>query len=66
MRQSSSNIDQGEQLTLRGKKIENKFHYCEKADCEWRYSSALGDYFKADELPSSLPKSGLPPLSSRE
>ena len=65
MRYAASNFDQSEQIILRGKKIENKFYYCGEGTCDWRYSSDLGDYFKAEELPSSKPKSGLPPLTSR-
>jgi hypothetical protein len=65
MRYSTMNIEQGRRLTLRGKQIENKFHYCRDDRCTWRYSSDLGDYFKADELPASQPTSGLPPLSRR-
>lgn len=43
MRYSASNIDQSEQLIIRGKKVENKFHYCTEVGCEWRYSTDLGD-----------------------
>jgi hypothetical protein len=62
---ATSNRDQITKLTFRGKEIENKFHYCETDGCLWRFSSDLGDYFRADELPTSQPKSGLPPLSQR-
>jgi len=65
MRYATENRDQGEKLTLRGKEVQNKFHYCGTEWCTWRYSSDLGDYFKADELPVSRPKNGLPPLSRK-
>jgi hypothetical protein len=53
MRYATSNRDQNTKLTFRGKEIENKFHYCGVEGCKWRFSSDLGDYFKADELPAS-------------
>lgn len=65
MRYAASNRDQSEKLTLRGKQIHSNFHYCGEEGCKWRYSFDLGDYFRADELPASQPKSGLPPLSRR-
>jgi hypothetical protein len=58
MRYPSSNRDQNEQFTLRGKKIPNKFHFCAAQDCKWRFSSELSDYFEADELPQSHPGGG--------
>lgn len=65
MRYSASNFDQSEKLTLRGKQISSKFHYCGAEGCDWRYSSDLEDYFDAKELPSSYPKRLQSPLSGR-
>jgi hypothetical protein len=50
----TTNIDQNEKLILHGKEIRNMFHYCR--ECNWRYSSDLGEYFEATELPVSRPK----------
>jgi hypothetical protein len=65
MKFPASNIDQSTKVTLPGKEIENKFYYCADEKCMWRYSSELGDYFGADELPATHEKNG-PPLSSRK
>jgi len=50
----TTNIDQHEKLIVRGKEIRNMFHYCR--ECNWRYSSDLGEYLEATELPASRPK----------
>jgi hypothetical protein len=50
----TSNIDQSEKLILHGKEIQNMFYYCR--ECNWRYSSDLGEFFEATELPASPPK----------
>ena len=49
---SSTNVNpwNGETIIVRGKAVPNKFHYCRTEDCNWRYSTELGEYFKATEI----------------
>jgi hypothetical protein len=51
MQFSTKNIDQGEIVILLGKVVRNQFYYCSR--CDYRYSSDLGGYFDAKDLPSS-------------
>jgi hypothetical protein len=48
-----TSIDLGDKVILRGKEVQNQFHYCTK-DCLWRYSPELKEYFRATEFPASL------------
>lgn len=53
-----TSIDLGNKVILRGKEIRNQFHYCGTNGCMWRYSSELGEYFRATEFPASHPLPG--------
>jgi hypothetical protein len=51
MQFSTKNLDLGEIVILFGKGVRNQFYYCPR--CDYRYSSDLGGYFDAKDLPGS-------------